>query len=464
VVLSETPPAVTFRKTTLDRPSSHRVVGGIVALVVGVLMLVACDTGRVASPPTRAPTASAAFTPGDDVSCTTVGGKELGPDGPSANAVVLQEKDGGKLAVEAVVYPHPDYHGNPWSQWGQGLVVQDGRFISAIGDHLGADGNSYLYEYSPDEQRMTLVTDVLSLVEHADGDWGYGKIHSQMVTGPCGEIYFSTYWGTRQGLEFSDTYNGDVLFRLDPELRSIVQLGTPLPEFGIPSLASWPSRGLLYGEAVDPRFEQDRGPFFVYDVVQQEVIHRDDDASHGGFRNVAVDGEGRAYFSLGDGVLGKYDPATNQVRRHPQRIPGSTLRASTSPDDQGVVYGVTQDPDVLFAIEPDGKLRTIGPVSGYTASIARHPDGEHVLYVPAAHGGAWEQGAPLVSVNLESGTEQVLVRLNDLTEEKLGLRLGGTYNVAVDTTRRIVYVGMNAGTLDAEDAFGEAVLLVVHLP
>ena len=36
--------------------------------------------------------------------------------------------------------------GEPWSQWGQGVVLDDGRFISAVGDHRGRDGNAYVYE------------------------------------------------------------------------------------------------------------------------------------------------------------------------------------------------------------------------------------------------------------------------------------------------------------------------------
>ena len=33
------------------------------------------------------------------------------------------------------------------------------------------------------------------MVEHEPGAWGYGKIHAQMVVGPCGEVYVATYWG-----------------------------------------------------------------------------------------------------------------------------------------------------------------------------------------------------------------------------------------------------------------------------
>ena len=60
------------------------------------------------------------------------------------------------------VYPLPDYEGRLWSQWGQGVVLEDGRILSAVGDHDGTGGNSFFYELDPASGRLTLVGDVLS--------------------------------------------------------------------------------------------------------------------------------------------------------------------------------------------------------------------------------------------------------------------------------------------------------------
>jgi hypothetical protein len=377
--------------------------------------------------------------------------------------VILDGSQGPR--VEALVYPHPDHPGNPWSQWGQGLVLEDGRFLSAVGDHLGADGNAYLYEYSPDSGELTQLTDILSLTEHDPGAWGYGKVHAQMVPGPCGEVYVGTYWGDRTGLTFGPTYQGDRLFRIDPQGDAIADLGVPVPEHGLPSLAGWAAGGLLYGEAPDPAFEQDQGPFFVYDVAAGETIFEDDDPAHVGFRNVAVDAEGRAYYSVGGGVLRVYDPSTGETSDLGETMPGPWMRASTRPAADGTVYGVTTQPDVFFALEPEGHVRAIGPARGYTASMALDPDGERFLYVPGAHGDSFLQGTPLIAVDPETGEEEVLVEMAAAAEQVLGLRLGGTYDVAVDAARRIAYVGMNAGSPSAGGApYGEIVLLVVHLP
>jgi sugar lactone lactonase YvrE len=447
----------------LGRPRRRAAGALLVALILG-----ACaDAPRAtpASPPPAEATPGLTPAPAEAAPCPAFDGRPL-RETLSAETVVLSDGGGNEPRVEAAIYPHPDYEPELWSQWGQGLVLPDGRFLSAIGDHKGADGNSFVYQYAPETGRLTLVTDILSLTDHRPGDWGYGKIHGQMVAGQCGEVYFTTYWGTRDDLVFSPSYQGDRLFRMDPRSMTIADLGVPVEHLGVPSLAGWMEDGLLYGEAVDPASSTDRdqGAFFAYDVNRDDLVFRDDDPAHVGFRSVAIDADGRAYFSLGSGELAVFDPDTGEVRSHPHRLPGNWLRASTPPAPDGTVYGVTEEPPTLFALEPSGRIRTLGSAGDYTASLALSPDGRELFYVPGAHGSAWQQGTPLVRVDTRTGESTVVVRLNELAEEGLGLRLGGTYNVALDASRRVVYLGMNAGPPGEESAFGEVVLVAVHLP
>ncbi len=162
------------------------------------------------------------------------------PTGPSNTLEVVQTAGDGRPEIAMVRYPRPNRPPggtNPWSQWGQGLILRDGRFVSAIGDHRGADGNSYLFVFDPATRKLTRFTDVLSQVQHQEGAWGYGKIHAQIVAGPCGDAYLATYWGSRTNLEYTDGYQGDLLFRLDASDLSLQALGVPVPKHGIPSLS-----------------------------------------------------------------------------------------------------------------------------------------------------------------------------------------------------------------------------------
>ncbi|MEN8238964.1 MAG: hypothetical protein ABFR53_07160 [Actinomycetota bacterium] len=383
--------------------------------------------------------------------------------GSSVEAETLQEPSGGQPGVDVVVYPRPDYPGRPWSQWGQGIVLGDGRMLSAIGDHVGADGNSYLYEYDPHTRTLTQFADALTVVGHESGEWGFGKIHAPMVKGSCDDVYVSTYWGTRRGLTFTEHYQGDVLMRIDPEARTIEDLGVILPEHGVASMASWPEGGLIYAEAADP-FGQKTGSFVVLDMTTGNVIFEDNDPSHGGYRSIAVDAQGRAYITWDDDGLARYDPATNSLIPLDTSMPGSILRWATPPDATNVVYAVSRDPATFFSIDAGGDIRQIAPAQGYTTSMALAPGGETFYYVPDAHGGAWEHGTSLIAVDTATGAETVIVELNPLIESATGLRTGGTYNVVIDPSGERIYVGLNAGDPSSGDTFGEIVLAIVTLP
>jgi len=374
-------------------------------------------------------------------------------------------RDGGEgPAVRAAVYPRPDYEGNPWSQWGQGVVLPDGRFFSALGDHRGPDGNSYLYEYDPTTDELTQISDVISLTDHQAGQWGYGKIHAQMVADPCGDVYAATYWGTSRELVYEGTYRGDLLLRLDATERTIENLGPILEEHGVPSMAGWAEGGLLYAEAADPGSDPQRGALVVLDMATAEqVFATPDEEDHRGFRAMAVDQDGRVVFSRDNGALGRWDPATGKLAELDVVLPGEFLRAATPPAPDGTVYLATQNPDLLFALGTNGHLRELGRAAGYTASLAMAPDGSRLWYVPDAHGGAAEQGTPVIEVDTRTGDQHTVVELDPLAQDALGLSLGGTYNIAVDDSGKTLYLGLNAAEPGAESLFGEVGLVIVEI-
>jgi hypothetical protein len=69
-----------------------------------------------------------------------------------------------------------------------------------------------------------------------------------------------------------------------------------------------------------------------------------------------------------------------------------------------------------------------------------------------------------MAVDTTTGEQEILIELQPLAEVHLGVRLGGTYNVAIDKERRTIYVGMNASDASDDSGFGEVVLMIVTLP
>lgn len=370
------------------------------------------------------------------------------------------------VRVTAALYPLPDDRGAPWSQWGQGVVLPDGRFVSAVGDHLGVDGNSWFFEYDPTTGLLTRTTEVAAALGHRPGDWGYGKIHAPLLLGPCDEVIGATYWGSRRGLVIGGSYLGDHLIRYDPVDREVTSLGVPVVGFGVPSLAISPDRRFVYGEAVDPSSDPDAGTFIVADAVTGEVLFVEDDQDHVGFRSILVTADGSAWFSAGDRRLFRHPEGSDLTELHDGELPGEWLRAASPIAPDGTVFGVSRDPDRLFRLDADGTISDLGPAGGYVTSLGMSPDGRTLYFVPDAHGGAWRKGTPLVAFDTETSDREIVVELNPLIEDALGVRSGGTYNVVVDPTGRYVHVGLNAsaeGSSDREATFGSVVLAVVDL-
>ena len=361
------------------------------------------------------------------------------------------------------MYPGPADTGNPWSQWGQGIVLADGRVLSAVGDHRGIDGNTYLYEFDPARGRLTTIADALSVIGHQPGAWGYGKIHAPLVAGPCGEVYAATYWGTRRDLVYGNGYQGDRLLRLDPDARTIGPLGDPVAGYGVPSMAG--SATTLFLEAVRPESEPDAGALVTYDIASGETAVVDDDPGHVGFRAVAVDAAGRALYTQPAGSLTRYDPTTGERTTLADPLPGRFLRAATTPDPGGTVYGVTQDPPVFIAIRADGAIDELGPAPGYVASLAMSPDGRTVYFVPGAHGDGWTTGTPLMTLDTTTGALSTVLELNPIAEAGLNLTVGGTYNVVLDADRNRLFIGLNAAPVDQREdtTFGQVVLMEIDL-
>ena len=175
-----------------------------------------------------------------------------------------------------------------------------------------------------------------------------------------------------------------------------------------------------------------------------------------------------AFVAGENGELLVYEPGSDKLRDSGVKLPGGgPLRASTRPAPDGTVYGVTQAPDdqsreMFFALAPDGSIRSLGEARGYTTSLAMAADGSRFYYVPGAHGDSGLQGTPVIEVDTKTGSQRVVTKLDPLSKETLGLSLAGSYDVALDTSRHRLFVGLNAGKTD-DNPWGEVVLAIIDL-
>ena len=407
--------------------------------------------GATTGPSTSAATGLGA-TPAE---CST---SEGGVDWRSDETVTVEPigTDSG-FEIYAAVYPVPGPTDGLWSQWGQAAVLPDGRHFSAVGDHVGAGGNSFFYVYDPGLRTLSRFMDVLSLADHDPAAGGYGKVHAQMRVDQCGTLWATTYWGSRRQVEYGDGYEGDLLLEFDPNREVVVNHGPVAGRRGIPSLMISSDGRTLVGEANSPERE---GLLVVFDTVNRTIVDEIEDERHMGFRSLATMADGSILYSVGNGALAEYAPGEGTTEQTIEGMPGESLRAVTPPGPDGTIYAMSNREPGFFSIAADGTIEAIGDPQGYTTSLALSPDGRFVYWLPGAHGSSYSSGATVLSYDTQTGQTAEVVSVASVVEEALGLRVGGTYSIVYADDR--LYLGLNASELSDDSGFGNVVFLVVE--
>ena len=256
--------------------------------------------------------------------------------------------------------------------------------------------------------------------------------------------------------------------RYDPAAHQLVSLGVPMPETGTPSSQMW--GGLFYGEANHPKSDSwpDGKMFWAYDVANDKVVFTSPELiDHNSGRDIAVDRDGRAYYSgAGDDLL-RYDPATNTEERIGSFPHPGKLRASSEPTPDGKIFMTTNKGDDYYAylFDPEtAALSELGPLPDDVADLALSASGEVAYFTPGAHGDGRELGFPLMEID-RAGKIRTIVELGPLIDAAGGPYPAGTYSYSSDPSDRgDIYILANAGPPGSDETFGQPMMIVVHLP
>lgn len=360
--------------------------------------------------------------------------------------------------------------GTLWSSWGDGCLAENGKYYTSIGDHLGIDGQSYIYEYDPARKVLRRVVDVLRDIMHMLGLYGHGKIHSGIHQGADGWLYFTTYWGKHREIEtaLAKGYEGSILLRYHPKTGEVQNLGAIVPKQGLPASIFDAKRGLLYFHAV---YE---GNIAVYDINKQKRIFLGGADKTGGNRTFLLGQDGEVFFSTEQGTLHYYDPQANSLKTTTAQLPesankkkGNSLRASARASRTGLLYGMTAAGQ-LFSFNPKKeKVKDLGPnfLDGdYTAVMALSPDEKYLYFAPGAHGSGNRVGTPVVQFEIATGKRKVLAFLRDPLFDRFQYKIGGTYSLQISDDGGTLYFTFNGAQESERGTFGTPSVVVVHIP
>lgn len=375
--------------------------------------------------------------------------------------------------VDVLYFPGQDYPGNPWSVWGDGLVVGE-HYYTSIGDHRAPAGNAFVYRYDPATKSLTRIVDVRSVIQMPDGHYTPGKIHSRLDLGKDGWLYFSTHRGSTRTTTDEFHYKGDWILRHHLESgQTEVVAHAPLPKQCLPTSMLDPERLIFYAGTADGDPQRKRVQFLAYDIAQRRVLYSDD---FGPYRAlIFARSTGLVYFQR-EGTRGaalplsRFDPESPQEPVETAAIVG--LRAASEESKGGLIY--TADGDELWSFNTRKETaESLGSTAvgtqTYIASLHLDPATERYLYyIPGAHGGSQRDGAPLVQYDLQTRTRKVLCSLQPLCFEQTGFTPMGTYGLAVAEDGSRVYVTWNGNQGSTPDdprlRFNTCALTVIHIP
>jgi hypothetical protein len=349
--------------------------------------------------------------------------------------------------------------------------VADGKYYSAIGDHLAPRGHAFVYEYDPGTKNLRALVDVTRLLDLPEGHYAPGKVHSRIDMGRDGYLYFATHRGSTGVTTDEYHYKGDWIIRHHPRTgHTEVVAHAPVPRHGIPTSVLDPDRLIFYGGTAAGN-NADPIMFFAYDLVGRRVLHT---AIDGPYRYlIFAKSTGRAYYVNEDGgALMRYDPALGCP---PEPIEGRIgIRAATQEMPRGHVYAVSGAGDaVLYRFDTQTEqVEELGPaaVGGqtYIASLDADPTGRYLYYVPGAHGGSHEDGAAVVQYDTKTREKKVIAFLHPFLREKYGYTPQGTYSSAVSDDGSKLYVTWNGNRGGPDERgrlqFDTCALTVIHIP
>lgn len=381
--------------------------------------------------------------------------------------------------VDFLYYDCQDYEppkGALWSHWGDGLFVGD-VFYSSLGDHAAPEGNAFVYACDVKSKTSRKLLDLRSVLKQPEGRYTPGKIHSQLGMGRDGWLYFSTHRGsTRIASHPTAQFRGDWILRHHPGTGATeVVAHAPLEMQSLPAGQLDPERLIFYIGTADGKNE-DPPRFLAYDLEKRRVLFSSENGPSRAL--ILSSSSGRVWFHPGkDGAapLSRFDPAQPDGLTPISAEAG--LRCATTESADGWVY--TIDRGGLWSFDTKSEtVKALGsPTVGakdYITSVDLDPKtGRYLYYVPGSHGGAEDDGSPLVQYDVRTGARKVICFLHPHLHRRHGYIAQGSYASAVSAdgaTVAIVWNG-NRGATDAEMSgakkgykFNTCALTLVHIP
>jgi hypothetical protein len=339
-----------------------------------------------------------------------------------AGNVYAQAVDAGAKNIQFLSYPDfPDAD----STWGSiGFSARHNKVYVGVTNHRDRQG---LFEYDVASRKLRLCGFVADMAHLRPFEW-QGKIHTQIVEGPDGAMYFGSDGGESREEDLKEHpagYGGGFFFRWEPDRGQLSNLGRGMPYEGLKDIAVDRKDGTLLAVSY-PQVH-----LLSYDVPANRVLDLGRLGSGHVPRVLFPDRWGNIYYVDWRQRLIKYEHDTKELVFSRESLPafdgtpGSSIitgiTAWAADEKQGVIYLVTYGAKML-AFHPRrngiGAVEDLGgiyddpghrPWDYYCPNLALHKNGR-LYYFIGGHGShaGKREGTTLMEFDPKTRTKREL--------------------------------------------------------
>ena len=360
-------------------------------------------------------------------------------------ALLAQDKNITGRNIEFIQYPDfPDAH-STWGSIGYNPVYN--TVYIGVTNHKD---NIALYEYDVSKNEMHKQGFIKDLALLRPFQW-QGKIHSKIIAGPDGSVYFSTDGGESREeylMNHPHGYSGGFFMKWDPKSKRLSNLGAGLPYESIKDIDIDPHTGVLYG------ITYPQAHLLVYDTKKNDLKDMGRLASSHVPRTLFTDQWGNCYYVDWRQRLVKYEKKTGQLVFAEQSLPAfegtpgskiiTGITGYAKDHKSGTIYLITYGAKVV-SFKPQeegiGNVKDLGGVyeiglknkwGPYVPNLNFGNNGK-LYYFIGGHGNYIKEGITvLVELDPQTGKRKIIYEypmgvLSEVTGSDIKDREGNLY-------------------------------------
>ena len=360
-------------------------------------------------------------------------------------ALLAQDKNITGRNIEFIQYPDfPDAH-STWGSIGYNPVYN--TVYIGVTNHKD---NIALYEYDVSKNEMHKQGFIKDLALLRPFQW-QGKIHSKIIAGPDGSVYFSTDGGESREeylMNHPHGYSGGFFMKWDPKSKRLSNLGAGLPYESIKDIDIDPHTGVLYG------ITYPQAHLLVYDTKKNDLKDMGRLASSHVPRILFTDQWGNCYYVDWRQRLVKYEKKTGQLVFAEQSLPAfegtpgskiiTGITGYAKDHKSGTIYLITYGAKVV-SFKPQeegiGNVKDLGGVyeiglknkwGPYVPNLNFGNNGK-LYYFIGGHGNYIKEGITvLVELDPQTGKRKIIYEypmgvLSEVTGSDIKDREGNLY-------------------------------------